>query len=936
MENTSHSPKKITGWGIALLSVGALIAGVYAWIKRRRSRETLPTHKIIPPPLPQDIQGLSLEEAESRQLEGQDNSIQLAPPRLPKDMWKENTFTVFNFSLVGMVVAQLLLGHPLDALISFGVLILNIVMNIGREVQAQRKLAEFERAARPKVTVVRGGEPHSLEPNEIVVDDMIIAGPGDRIFVDGEVSGKGDALIDEALVTGKSERITKSNGDELYAGSFCVSGRIVYKAKKIGNERAIVKRINNAPIKNVQSTPLERIVDKVLKALLLVVFFLILLLARAYLNLDSTASVDEQAFIDAASIIFSIAPSSLYFMIILTYIAGTADLAKRGAVVRQARSVESLAQSSVICFAQAGILMGAHIDVEAIEAPKDNEEIPYSRLQQILGDYAYNTATNNIATRTLANTFDGTQRKILAEAPFLSAYGWSAIIFDDADLHGTYILGQSDLMESHLIEQKDSEVSEKQDDTEEGSAVWRKAVSPFSKLFNRSKEKEEPKEKVETLAEAEGEQSKEEEAKPNFFRKISSRIGDLLQGAEDVPDAENEDELATEKETFTFAYLPETSALNLEDGKFQLPNNLIPLCKLSYSQKIHPESIDTIKAFVETGVRIKVFTPRSPKKTLAIMKKAGLGKGEKPLKVVTGAELAKMNEAELAHSAKESVVFGNLAPEQTGWVVEALRKEGETVAVIGDKVTDLPAMREANLSIARQSSSQAALSFADIILVEESPKTLQVVLEKGQFIANGLLDILKLNLTQVLYLALLIVGIRLGAAGFPYLAEQGTLINGLTLAIPSAALTFWAPSGVLPKDNLGKILARFVAPAAITMSAVATLVYRIFLERTGEIAYAQITLTYTLIIAGLLLVIFVKLPEHLGVVFTISKRYIGLVIGLFLVFLLVLAIPFTRDFFALTWLQSLADYLIVAVAVLAWMVTLRLILVTKFFSWQKN
>ncbi len=936
MENTQNPKKKLAGWGIAVLSVGALIAAVYAWIKRRQSRKTLPIQKFIPPPLPQDIQGLTKEEAESRQLEGQDNSIQLAPPRTLKEMWRENTFTVFNFSLVGMVIAQLLLKHPLDALISFGVLIISIVINIGQEVLAQRKLAEFERDARPKVTVIREGEPYSIEPNEIVVDDMLIAGPGDRIFVDGEISGKGEALIDEALVTGKSERITKSNGDELYAGSFCVSGRIVYKAKKIGNERAIVKRISNAPIKNIHATPLERIVDKVLKALLVVVLFLILLLARVYLKLDSAVSVDEQAFIDAASIIFSVAPSSLYFMIILTYIAGTSDLAKRGALVRQARSVEALAQSSVICFAQAGILTGAHIDIEATETPKDNEEIPLSRLHQILGDYAYNTATNNMATRTLANTFAGTHRKVLAEAPFLSAYGWSAIIFDDADLHGTYVLGQSDFLEAHLIEQKDSEVLEKQADAEENATVWRKAVSPFGKLFNRSEKKEEPKESTEALAKTEDEQRKEEKAKPNFFRKISGQMGSLLHRDEDVPEPENEEELATPKEIFTFAYLPETSALDLEHGQPQPPDNLIPLCKLSYSQKIHPEAVETIKAFIETGVRIKVFTPRSPEKTLAIMEKAGLGKDAKSLKVVTGAELAKMNEAELAQAANESVVFGNLAPEQTGWIVKALRKQGEAVAVVGDKVTDLPAMREANLSIARQSSSQAALSFADIILVDESPKTLQVVLEKGQFIANGLLDILKLNLTQVLYLALLIIGIRLGASGFPYQAEQGALINGLTLAIPSMALTFWATSGVLPKDNLGKILARFVAPAAITMSAIATLVYRIFLERTGEIAYAQTTLTYTLIIAGLLLVIFVKLPERLGAVFTISKRYIGLIIGLFLVFLLTLAIPFTRSFFELTWLRSPTDYLIVGVAVLAWTITLRLILLTKFFSWQKD
>ena len=100
--------------------------------------------------------------------------------------------------------------------------------------------------------------------------------------------------------------------------------------------------------------------------------------------------------------------------------------------------------------------------------------------------------------------------------------------------------------------------------------------------------------------------------------------------------------------------------------------------------------------------------------------------------------------------------------------MRALRQSGESVAVVGDGATDLAALQQANLAIARQTSTQAALGVADIVMMGNSPKALLQVLYKGQGIVHGLLDILKLNLTQVFYLALLIAAIQVVSVGFPY------------------------------------------------------------------------------------------------------------------------------------------------------------------------
>jgi cation-transporting ATPase E len=297
-----------------------------------------------------------------------------------------------------------------------------------------------------------------------------------------------------------------------------------------------------------------------------------------------------------------------------------------------------------------------------------------------------------------------------------------------------------------------------------------------------------------------------------------------------------------------------------------------------------------------------------------------------PLQTLSGDALAALAGEELAQAAKQNTIFGPLRPEQFGLVVTTLRENGELVAVVGDGVEDLAAMGQANLAIARRSSSQAALSVADILLLEDSPSALSRVLDKGQRIVRGLLDVLKLNLTFVVSLALLILGLRVTSAGFPYQSIQGTVIQVVTVALPSAGLSLWAASGVLGNVRFGQLLARFVAPASITMGAAGSIVYWYFLQETGRIRYAQLTLTYTLVLAGLVLVIFVRPPIRPlvgGGPRHSDLRPTALVLVLLVLFLGVAGIPFTEELLKLSWLEEPEHYLVVALAVLAWALFLR-------------
>jgi magnesium-transporting ATPase (P-type) len=934
---------------LALAAVAIIAAIVAKWWRRLRLPRRLPAPPV--PPIP--LHGLTEAEALSLRLEGQDNVIEFKPRRTQRQIWRENVYTIFNLSLVGLACVQLLLGQPLNALLSIGTIALNIGLNVGQEMLARRRLDDLQQATRPKPTVIREQRARSIDPSEIVRGDLLVVGPGDQFLVDGELAGEGRAVVDESALTGKAGWHTKHAGDKVYAGSFCMSGRVAYVAEKVGNERAIVTRITDTTTAATELTPLERTVERILRILLVVVALFTGLLLSAYFRLDT--GIPVETFNEVASMIFSLAPSSLFFMIIVTYAAGTADLAKLGALVHRARSVESLAEATVICFAQAGILTGTHVDIQPTKTPPEGQEqMAESRLRQILGDYARSTAVDNLATQAMAEALEGERRRPLEEAPFLTAYGWSGIAFDDHDLSGVYVLGDPQVLEPHLTA-KAGEAEDVEPATAPLDAA-RKLIAPLGRLFKRGEEappadepeavpperteplelnrtSEEGQEPVSVATSDAGASAEEPSVREPLFRRLAQRAKRLLQRGEAEPDQHETSEDLTGPETvLAFAYRPEIMPLHDPQGMPQLPDSLIPLCELRYAERIHPEAIETIKAFAKTGVDIKVFTSGDPDRVATLFRQAGVDQGDDfpPITqaLISGNDLDSVDQGELVAAARENALFGHISPEQASQVVQALREGGETVAVVGDAVTDLPALRQANLAISSLTSTQAALSVADIVLLENSLKALLEVLDKGQRIVHGLLDVLKLNLVQVSYLALLILAIQVIAFGFPRTSEQNTAITVITVAIPSLGLSLWAAAGVLPSTNLGRTLLRFVGPAATTIVIAALVVYLYFLDRTGEVAYAQLATTYTSVSAGLGLVLFVRSPWGSLTVDGTDQgdwRPTALVLGLLVIFLLLPAIPLAQQFLGLDWLRQPSDYLVVGFVLICWAFLLGLI-----------
>jgi magnesium-transporting ATPase (P-type) len=940
-------------WLGAALAAGAVVVAILArrWRKRPVEGTALPE---VPP-------GLTEEEAAARWSEGQDNAVHVQPPRTRQQIWRENLYTIFNLSLVGLAFTQVLLGQWLHAVLSVGTIFLNVGLNVAQEVLALRRLAEFQRSARPKATVVREGKTRSIDPDKVVPGDVLIVGPGDQFLVDGQTVGDGRMVVDASVATGKQGWQTVRAGDPVYAGSFCVSGRGAYVAQKVGDQRVIVTRLANMPALADELTPLERLVDRTLRVLLALVAVFAVLLLAAFFRLD--LGIPPDLFNDAASVIFGIAPSGLFLMIVVTYTTGTADLARLGALVHRARSVESLAEATVVCFTEAGILTGTQMEIEPVQQSSvgDSALLPESRLRQILGDYARSTSASGLVTRVLANTFEGNRRAIREEAPFLAAYGWSAVAFDERDLPGVYVLGEPAVLESRLV----AATEEMEGRKARTPAVARRLVSPLRRLLRRGDEgspqegAEEANPEVQEAGsvrtgeagnlvdnpEVDGEHPG---ARRPFFRRWTNKVGPTLRrgarGARREAEPAQASKAAVPETVLLFAHHSEAVSLRDVEGNIQLPDSLIPLCELHYARRLRPEAVEIVRGFAQTGVSIKVLASDEPDQLAALFQQASLSTEEEKrlgtVDTISGPELEQLPQRAWARAAAEYSAFGHITPAQAGALVRALRDSGESVAVVGDGVTDLPALQQATLAIARQTSTQAALGVADIVMMGNSPRVLLQVLHKGQRIVHGLLDVLKLSLTQVFYLALLIAAIQIASVGFPYLSAQGTAIAVITVTIPSVGLSLWARAGVVSSASFGRSLVRFVAPAAVSMCLAALLVYVYFLDRSGRIAYAQLAVAYTLIYAGLLLAVFCRPPWHPSQRVPRQMpqgthrrederkrdgRMAGLALFLGVVTFFLPWIPAAQKYLRLDWLQQPADYGIVGLVVVGWALALRMI-----------
>jgi cation-transporting ATPase E len=400
-----------------------------------------------------------------------------------------------------------------------------------------------------------------------------------------------------------------------------------------------------------------------------------------------------------------------------------------------------------------------------------------------------------------------------------------------------------------------------------------------------------------------------------------------LAAAQDLTE-KNEAWSSQGRRVLLFAYHPQEFTLRDRNNQPSLPKDLKPLCLLNFSDELRPKVQETLKGFNDADIKLKFISGDNPETVAALVKQADFVEKNQPLSLVSGLELAEMDESQFARTANKANIFGRVTPRQKELLIKALIEQGHYVAMTGDGINDIMALKRANLGIAMQSGSQATRNVADIVLLEDSFVVLPEAFKEGQRIINGIQDILRLYMSRILCLAILIAAIGFASDGFPITPRQNAIISAFTLSIPGLFLALWAKPGQITQVSLARRLAKFVVPAVISIGIVGFGVYLFSLIMTGDQSYAQTTLTYIIVICGILLVIFVEPPTKwwaVGDVLSGDWRPTILSLGLLILFIVFLATPALREFYGLTLLRQSDHYVVIALSVIIWVVILRFV-----------
>jgi magnesium-transporting ATPase (P-type) len=321
------------------------------------------------------------------------------------------------------------------------------------------------------------------------------------------------------------------------------------------------------------------------------------------------------------------------------------------------------------------------------------------------------------------------------------------------------------------------------------------------------------------------------------------------------------------------------------------PSDVRPLGIVLLSERLRPNARETVEFLQGQGVRLKVLSGDRPDTVAAIARDVGISGADH---AVDGSELPH-DAADLRESIERTTVVGRIAPEDKRRVVEALRDGGHYVAMIGDGVNDVPALKAARLAIAQGSGTQMAKSVADVVLLKTDFGAVPPMVGEGRQVLRNVQRVAKLFVTKSAFATFLILSIGLTSTAYPLLPRHLTLAASLTIGIPGFFLALAPSSGAFDATHFLRDTARFAVPAGTAAGLGVTAAYLFALNVAGlELVEARTVAVTVLIAVGLYLIYALEASR--------GRRRVAVsgLCGLMAVaYAFVLAVPWSRSFFEL-------------------------------------
>lgn len=289
----------------------------------------------------------------------------------------------------------------------------------------------------------------------------------------------------------------------------------------------------------------------------------------------------------------------------------------------------------------------------------------------------------------------------------------------------------------------------------------------------------------------------------------------------------------------------------------QLPEDLEPTALVLLEDEIRPDATETLDFFAEQGVQLKVISGDHPGTVAAVARRAGVPGAEQGL---DARELPE-DPHELAEVVSTHSVFGRVTPRQKRAMVLALQSEGHVVAMTGDGVNDVLALKDADMGIAMGSGSGASRSVAQLVLMDDRFSSLPNVLAEGRRVMNSVERASNLFIYGTVYAVLISLVIAALGIEFPFLPRHLTLVRALSVGIPGFFLAL-APDPRRARPGFLDRVVRFSIPSGLIAAAAALVVY-LAARATDGVGLTESRTAATVTLLGIGLGLLVRLTATL-------------------------------------------------------------------------